>query len=99
MEKYKKVLRCSGKARSRVSEAELAGVVTLARERSPRIKGVMGSVEENRPRIVQCVTGVLSREEPLSPPGTARFLVFIGKDPGADFVALFARFDCLAKPS
>lgn len=64
----------------------LAALVRTARDRIPRIKGVVDSVEENRPVLVQYAAGRLSLETPLSPPGPDRFLVFIGKEMNPEFV-------------
>jgi len=64
----------------------LAALVRTARDRVPRIKGVVDSVEENRPILVQYAAGRLSLETPLSPPGPDRFLVFIGKELNPEFV-------------
>lgn len=70
----------------------LAAVVRCARDRVPRIKGVIDGAEENRPLVVQYASGTLSLETPLSSPGPDRFLVFIGKDLDAAFLASLARF-------
>lgn len=69
----------------------LAALVRTARDRVPRIKGVVDSVEENRPVLVQYAAGRLSLETPLSPPGPDRFLVFIGKELSPEFVTSLAQ--------
>lgn len=78
-----------------VGEEELAAIVRHARDKTPRVKGVVDSLEENRPLVVQYAAGALVLEEPLSTPGPERFLVFIGKGLDADFTASLARFTCL----
>ena len=78
-----------------VSEEELKAVVRLAAGRVPRIKGVVDGLEHNRPLIVQYAADTLLLEEPLSPPGPVRFLVFIGKGFDEEFVSLLTRFSWL----
>ena len=75
----------------------LADIVSFAQDRTPRIKGVIDSVEENRPQIVQYTARVLSLEDPLSDPGPSRFLVFIGKNMDDKFVAGLEDFTILRK--
>lgn len=75
--------------------AELTALVRQAEDRAPRIKGIIEDLDQNRPMIVQYAAGTLSLEEPLSPPGPDRFLVFIGKGFDKEFIALLNRISWL----
>lgn len=61
-----------------IGKAVLNKLVETARDRTPRIKGVIDSIEEKRPMIVQYAAGILRLEDPPSPPGPERFLTLIG---------------------
>ncbi len=78
-----------------VSVEELNAVIRLAQGRAPRVKGIVDSLEESGPMIVQYAAGAFLLEYPLSPPGPDRFLVFIGKGFDADFVSALARLSWL----
>jgi G3E family GTPase len=69
----------------------LVNIIRLARDKAPRIKGIIDSVEEQAPMVVQYASGMLSLEAPLSPPGPERFLVLIGKGLDASFKSLMLR--------
>jgi G3E family GTPase len=69
----------------------LVNLIRLARDRAPRIKGIVDSVEEQVPMVVQYASGLLSLEAPLSPPGPERFLVLIGKGFDTSFRSLLLR--------
>jgi G3E family GTPase len=67
---------------------KLADIIRLARDKAPRIKGIIDSVEEQAPMVVQYAAGVLSLNAPLSSPGPERFLVLIGQGLDASFQSL-----------
>jgi G3E family GTPase len=69
----------------------LANIIRLARDKVPRIKGIIDSVEEHGPMVVQYAAGTLSLETPLSSPGPDRFRVLIGKRLDASFKSLLLR--------
>jgi G3E family GTPase len=75
---------------------DLAALVRLVGDRTPRIKGIIDSVEEGRPMIVQYAAGALALEVPLSPPDSARFLVLIGKGFDTAFTESLSRIPGLA---
>lgn len=81
-----------------VNAEELAAIVRFAQDKTPRIKGVVNSVEEGAPRIVQYAAERLSLETPFSAPGPDRFLVFIGKNLDDTFATSLSRFPGLAGP-
>lgn len=70
-----------------ISGATLAALVEKARDRTPRIKGIIDSLEHGRPMVVQYAAGILELEELPGSPGADRFLVLIGKDMDGDFTA------------
>lgn len=72
--------------------ASLTAFIRLVRDRAPRVKGVIDSVEENCPMVVQYAAGALTLEKPFGAPGAERFLVLIGKNFDAAFKGAVARF-------
>lgn len=75
-----------------LGEEAIASLVRFAREKASRIKGIVDCAEKQRPVILQYASGTLALEQPLSPPGPDRFLVFIGKGFDAAFEASLARY-------
>lgn len=79
-------------------EENVASIVRFAQKKALRIKGIVDSIEENRPVIVQYASGTLALEQPLSSPGPERFLVFIGKGFDAAFETSLAQYPGLERP-